>query len=101
LIENSIFFCNEKNAILKIDIRQTPQKLHLKVTDNGEGITLELQNRIFEMFFRANEKSQGNGLGLYVVKKAVERLNGMIVFQSEPQLITEFEIQLPVKTLIS
>jgi signal transduction histidine kinase len=96
LIENSIFFCNEKNAILKIDITQTPQNIHLKVTDNGEGITLELQNRVFEMFFRANEKSQGNGLGLYVVKKAVERLNGKIIFQSEPHIITEFEIQLPV-----
>jgi signal transduction histidine kinase len=98
LIENSIFFCNEKNPILKIDVTQTDQKICLKITDNGEGIVPELQNRIFEMFFRANEKSQGNGLGLYVVKKAIERLNGSIRFQSEPNLITEFEILLPLQT---
>ena len=55
----------------------------MEVQDNGEGIPEEFKDRIFEMYFRANERSKGNGLGLYIVKKAVEKLGGTIGLKSE------------------
>ena len=56
----------------------------IEIEDNGQGIREEYREKIFDMYYRANERSKGNGLGLYIVKKAVQKLNGTI------QLITEF-----------
>ncbi|MCS6796321.1 MAG: ATP-binding protein [Raineya sp.] len=50
---------------------------------------------MFQMFFRASTLSQGNGLGLYIVRKAVERLQGTIQLQSEPEKGSAFYIRLP------
>jgi signal transduction histidine kinase len=47
------------------------------------------------MYFRANERSKGNGLGLYIAKKAVEKLNGKIWFQSNYRVGTTFTIEIP------
>jgi signal transduction histidine kinase len=49
------------------------------------------------MFFRANESSQGNGLGLYVVQKAIEQLNGSIRFESEVGKGSTFWVRIPIK----
>jgi len=56
----------------------------IEVNDNGLGIEPEYIERVFEMYFRASEYSKGNGLGLYIVKKTVQKLNGRIELQSEP-----------------
>lgn len=63
--------------------------------DNGIGISEENLGRIFEMFYRATEQSDGSGIGLYIVKNAVEKLNGIIDVVSKPGAGTTFIIQLP------
>ncbi|MFN3315687.1 MAG: sensor histidine kinase, partial [Raineya sp.] len=65
------------------------------VEDNGIGIPKDYQQKMFDIFFRASEASQGNGLGLYIVKKAVEKLNGEIAVESEVSSFTRFMIMLP------
>ena len=47
------------------------------------------------MFYRVSNKSVGSGLGLYIVKETVEKLNGMIKLESQPGKGTEFKIRLP------
>jgi PAS domain S-box-containing protein len=51
-------------------------------TDNGEGISDDHRNRIFDMFFRASARGAGSGLGLYIVKETVDKLNGTITVES-------------------
>ena len=65
------------------------------VADNGAGIAPENQDRIFDMFTRSSDKAEGSGLGLYIVKKALERLNGTVRVQSELGTGTTFEICIP------
>ncbi|MCS7075758.1 MAG: PAS domain S-box protein [Bacteroidia bacterium] len=65
------------------------------VEDNGEGIPYEYQNKVFDMFFRASTTSDGSGLGLYIVKSAVEKLGGSIKMHSEPSIGTKFTVMLP------
>ncbi|MDL5047623.1 HAMP domain-containing sensor histidine kinase [Oscillatoria amoena NRMC-F 0135] len=63
--------------------------------DNGIGISEDNLGRIFDMFYRATEQSDGSGIGLYIVKNAVEKLDGTINVQSKPGEGTTFIIQLP------
>lgn len=68
----------------------------LQIIDNGIGISTEYQPNIFDMFFRASEKSDGSGLGLYIVKETLNRLKGSITCQSLKQLGSTFEVCIPL-----
>lgn len=97
LISNAIkyrSFHKERNyiyieAIVYID------KLVLKVVDNGEGIEKSKLPNIFDMFYRATEKSEGSGLGLYIVKKVADKLNATIDVYSEELEGTTFVVTIP------
>lgn len=95
LIENSVHFAITENPFIKITITVTEAEAVIVVQDNGEGILEEYQPRIFEMYFRANERSKGNGLGLYIARKAVEKLNGTITFTSQYAHGSTFTVMLP------
>jgi signal transduction histidine kinase len=67
----------------------------MRFTDNGIGISPNQIDNIFKMFHRATEKSDGAGLGLYIVKEVVEKLNGSIDVTSSLGQGTKFYIKLP------
>ena len=96
LIENSIKYSRpEAEAFIKISIHSAESKIKITVEDNGQGIPEVFQEHIFEMFYRANEKSEGSGLGLYILKRAVERLQGEIHLLSHEGIGTTFTVCLP------
>lgn len=98
LIENAIHFSSPVNPFIQIEVRQVKEGvdgIRINVTDNGEGVAEEFRNRLFEMYFRANERSKGNGLGLYLVKKAVEKLQGKASFEGNPGQGSSFTVFLP------
>jgi ligand-binding sensor domain-containing protein/signal transduction histidine kinase len=71
----------------------------LEILDNGIGIDKHYLSRVFEMFFRANDRSQGSGLGLYIVKETVERLYGDVYVDSEKCIWTKFTIVIPHESM--
>lgn len=75
--------------------------LILNFRDNGVGIAAEYVPRIFEMFFRATERSEGAGLGLYIVKETVEKLHGTISVESVPGEGTTFRVIIPNLKILS
>lgn len=95
LIENAIHFCGTENPFVHIKAMVHEDAATIEVEDNGQGIMDEYQSRIFEMYFRANEHSKGNGLGLYIAKKAAEKLNGNIHFTSKQFAGSLFTVSLP------
>lgn len=73
-------------------------QVRLWFVDNGIGIDAEAQQRLFEMFQRVHNNSQeyeGTGIGLAIVRKAVERMNGQVGVDSEPGKGSRFWLQLP------
>jgi PAS domain S-box-containing protein len=68
---------------------------HLSVKDNGIGIGEEYQEKVFSMFYRANESKSGSGLGLYIVKESVTKMKGTIRLESRLYEGSEFIIRLP------
>lgn len=95
LVENAIHFCGMKDQFIRLSVSKQDGHMKLVVEDNGQGIDTEYHDRIFEMYFRANQNSKGNGLGLYIVKKAVEKLKGSISFVSQLGRGSTFVILLP------
>jgi signal transduction histidine kinase len=73
----------------------TEQLLEIIFRDNGIGIAADLVPRIFDMFYRATEKSEGAGLGLYIVKETVDKMGGKISVDSKLGEGTTFTISLP------
>jgi signal transduction histidine kinase len=95
LFVNSIQFNMNPEVCIEIKGSRTETSMHLQISDNGLGIRDEERHRIFEMFYK-NENSRGNGLGLYIVKTAVEKLKGKISAESRRNCGTTFTLSLPL-----
>jgi PAS domain S-box-containing protein len=96
LISNAIKYSDAQKEVkwVKIIFDQQQENI-ITISDNGLGIAEEFQSRIFEMFFRASEKSNGSGLGLYIVKETIAKLRGRVEFTSQVGEGSVFKIYLP------
>lgn len=97
LLSNGVKYARQKqsNSYINFDITVHSKSLEIVYYDNGIGIESEHINEIFSMFFRATDVSTGSGLGLYIAKEAVRKMNGSIKVASESGKWTQFTIQLP------
>jgi signal transduction histidine kinase len=69
--------------------------IKISIEDNGLGIPVQYQPKIYNMFYRANTQSSGSGIGLYIVKETVNKLAGTISLESKEGEGSKFEIILP------
>ncbi|TAE72205.1 MAG: PAS domain-containing sensor histidine kinase [Bacteroidetes bacterium] len=85
LISNAIKYQNTnlENSFLDIDIVIEEHKCKVVLKDNGIGIEEKYISKIFDMFFRATDKCEGSGLGMYIVKQTIKKLEGNISLESE------------------
>jgi PAS domain S-box-containing protein len=99
LLSNAIKFSPEE-SLIEIGSNITDNNIVITVKDNGIGISREDKEHLFERFFRgANVTNiQGTGLGLHIVGKYIELLDGEIEFESELERGTKFIITLKKKT---
>jgi signal transduction histidine kinase len=97
IVENAIDFGSSKSPFIKFRAYDSGQYVTIDIQDNGDGIAKEYFEQIFDMYFRGSERSKGNGLGLYIAKKAVDKLEGSITVSSVPGIGSTFTIMLPNK----
>ena len=97
LVTNSVKYHDlTKDApIIDINIRQENGSAYIDVKDNGMGIHEDYQDKVFDMFYRASDKSWGSGLGLYIIKETVNNLEGTISMNSTYGEGTTFHVVLP------
>jgi PAS domain S-box-containing protein len=96
LISNAIKFSPE-NGLIEITSNITPGAITISVKDNGIGISKEDQKHLFERFFRGHNAThiQGTGLGLNIVTKYIELMNGTIEYDSKENKGSIFTISIP------
>jgi signal transduction histidine kinase len=102
LISNSIRYQNPKadEPFVNILVDTSDTEANIVIRDNGIGINKEQHEKIFEMFYRISESSVGSGLGLYIVKETVDKLQGRIEVESNPGDGTAFTVHIPNNKLI-
>jgi light-regulated signal transduction histidine kinase (bacteriophytochrome) len=97
LISNALrySFPDKRNPYVRVQAYATPEQLEVTVEDNGQGIPKNHTAHIFNMFYRADSRKSGSGLGLYIVKETVEKLGGDIELHSEFEKGTTFRLRIP------
>lgn len=101
LVSNAVKYrkLGGEESRITIEIVVDEKRCMLLFKDTGIGINKESQEKVFEMFYRASDQSDGSGLGLYILKNAVEKLGGKVMLESELGLGSTFKILLPNRRL--
>ena len=95
LLQNAMEACdNNSRRVISVSEEYKEESIIVKVSDNGEGIPLEMQSKIFIPNFTT--KSSGTGLGLAMSKTIVEQVKGKIWFETVEGEGTTFYVELPV-----
>lgn len=98
LLENALHFRKPEmtgDSHVLVQIFYAENDLQLVVTDNGVGIDSIYLPKIFDQYFKGTETSKGNGMGLFLVKKALDKLNGTIEVTSKLGHGSIFKVTLP------
>ena len=97
LVSNAIRYQNpmSEQPFVDIEVEATDKTANIIVKDNGIGISKEGQTKIFDMFYRVSDETDGTGLGLFLVKETIEKLNGKINVESELGKGSVFQILIP------
>lgn len=94
-LENAVIFGGNGVEIqIKAEVREG--RVWMVISDNGRGIDPKFITKAFLMFVRGDEKSTGNGLGLYLVKIGVEKLCGTASLKSQLHMKTELTLSFPL-----
>lgn len=96
LISNAIKYQKESetNKKVNIDISVTKEEAEILIKDNGIGILNEHLEKIFTQFFKSRNH-HGSGLGLFIVKEALNKIHGKISVNSDSVNGTTFKIKIP------
>ncbi len=97
LLSNAIKYQRgtEKNKKIDIAMVISEDSLKFTITDNGIGISEQYKEHIYKMFYRATTQSTGSGIGLYIVKETLSKIDGTIKMTSVEHAGTTFEIEIP------
>lgn len=103
LVSNAIKYrdIHKSRHELVVDAVFSETDVIINFHDNGIGISAEYVPKIFEMFYRATERSEGAGLGLYIVKETVDKLHGSITVESAVGEGTTFKLVIPNLKVLS
>ncbi len=97
IVSNAIKFQKQfqgHEPVIQIFTKSESDGVKIVVQDNGEGIKSELQDRIFNMFFRATQSAKGSGLGLYIAKEAADKMGGTLSVESEYGIGSKFILKI-------
>ncbi|MEX1240604.1 MAG: MASE1 domain-containing protein [Cyclobacteriaceae bacterium] len=95
IISNAIRYRNGRDPVIKVNVDVTEKGAELCIEDNGKGIAKEHLQHVCRMFYRATDDGAGSGLGLYIVKEAIDKLNGSINIDSVEGQGTSVQLMIP------
>ena len=102
LIENGIKYNDSETPTIRVNYKKQNGRHEFTVSDNGIGIPEKYHDYVFQMFKRLkNTGKNGSGLGLGLVAKSIEKLDGVVRLESQPDKGSHFTISLPESYIIA
>lgn len=98
LLENAFQYVSlkdDKKGQVLLNVFRKNGSIGIKIRDNGVGVEDGVKDKIWEMFYVGNSHSKGNGLGLFIARKAIMEQNGEITLKSTSGEYTECLVMLP------
>jgi signal transduction histidine kinase len=96
LLKNAVLYMKPQGSpFVRIDVTVFGNKVIIEIIDNGIGISQVHLEKIYDMFYRGTERSAGSGLGLYIVKETLLKINGTITVDSVEGQGSIFHIEIP------
>jgi signal transduction histidine kinase len=95
IISNAIRYRNGRDPVIKVNVEITEKGAEVCIEDNGKGIAREHLKHVCRMFYRATDDGAGSGLGLYIVKETIDKLNGSIEIDSIEGKGTTVQLLIP------
>jgi signal transduction histidine kinase len=93
LLSNAVKYRSpEREPLVRITCREEEEFQVLTVTDNGLGIDMRQEHKIFALFKRLHSHVEGTGIGLYIVKRMIENAGGRIEVESQVGVGTTFRV---------
>ena len=100
LVENGVKFKDtspRQESFVQVEVKQVEDKLHIHVRDNGIGIDSDEESKLKKMFTKSVEDYEITGLGLYLVKLSVEKMQGSIEIVENSDGLTWMKVELPME----
>jgi signal transduction histidine kinase len=99
VILNAFVFAdaNKNKRTVDVNVSCNDEYYEVTVSDNGVGILPEVKEKIFQLFYRGHSNSMGAGIGLYIAKETMVKLNGTIEIESVPGLGTSVHLRFPIR----
>lgn len=102
LIDNAIKYAQKEPVLVTIDLTEQPGEVSLVISDNGPGVAVADEERIFNKFYRAVDESAGSisglGVGLYYVRNILKRLNGQVRLLHSSSKGSSFQVSLQLRS---
>ena len=98
LVSNAIKYndLSKEQPTVDINAKLEDNTLILNVSDSGKGIRDEIKDRVFDMFYRGTDQATGSGLGLYIAREMMHKMDGTLKFSTEAGKGTTFTLVLPL-----
>ena len=100
LLNNATHYSKPKKCRVEVDFKEIKGYYQIDIVDQGIGIPANVQDKLFDKFFRADNAikadTQGTGLGLYIAKKIIETSGGKIWFESTEGKGSAFHFTIPI-----
>lgn len=90
---------NKEENIITVSSQIKNSSIEIEISDNGMGMEKTTADNVYKLFYRGNSTQKGAGLGMYIVKQAIEKIHGTIAVSTMPHKGTTFVLTIPVKCI--
>jgi two-component system NtrC family sensor kinase len=98
IMNNSLDAMAKRGGTIRVSSGKTDDTIQVSISDNGQGMSKDVMNNIFEPFYTTKKEGKGTGLGLFISYGIIRKMGGSIHVKSEINVGTTFTVEIPINS---